>query len=124
MRYISRKKIYGLKHFVKIDPELRKMLERLLDLMKRDGVEVSLFLSPYHPVVYDYISTADDYRIMLEVENYLRVLADENGIRIVGSYDPIRLNLSKTDFYDGMHPTTEAINKIFRETGTFLATSR
>ena len=115
-RYISRSKIYGLKDFVMLDPELRKLLSNLLGLMQRDGVMVELFLSPYHPMVFDFLSSSDDYRIVLEAEKYIRAVATEKKIPIIGSYNPARLNLTATDFYDGMHPKTEAINKIFRST--------
>ena len=83
--------------------------------MKQDEVEVCLFLAPYHPMVFDYLSTSGDYRIVLEVEDYFRSIAQEKDIPLIGSYDPKALNLSEVDFYDGMHPKTEAIHQIFHE---------
>jgi len=114
-RYINRGKVYGLKHFVMIDPELRKLFEKLADLMQRDGVDVTLFLAPYHPMVFDYLSTSTDYRIVLDVEDYFRSIAQKKNIPIIGSYNPESLTLSENGFYDGMHPKTEAINQIFRK---------
>jgi hypothetical protein len=111
-RYINRSRIYGLKHFVMLDPELRKLCANLLDLMQRDGVEVQLFLPPYHPQVFDYMKESPDYRIVLAVEECFRALAREREIPVVGSYNPHTLHLSEDDFYDGMHPKTEAINQI------------
>ena len=112
-KYISKKNIYSLDHFVQIDPELQSLFENLITLIQKDGVQIVFFLSPYHPIVYEYIAKTPKYSTVEETEIYFLKFATEQNIPLTGSYNPGLLNLTEEDFYDGMHPSTEAIRKIF-----------
>lgn len=105
--------VYNLDGFREIAPELRARFEAFLRLMRSDGARVVLFLAPYHPDAFVEIAGRPDTLQVLAVERYLRRLADDNGYAVVGSYDPARLGLEGRDFYDGMHPKSEAVKKIF-----------
>ena len=85
-----------------------------MDLILQDGVEVVFFLSPYHPLVYRHLVHSEEYRIVTDVEGYFRSVAAKKGIRIIGSYDPARIGLTESDFYDGMHPKPEAVRRLFQ----------
>ena len=66
-------------------------------------------------IVYDKLTTDPQYSMVNEVESYFREFALSENITVTGSYDPNLLNLASADFYDGMHPTREAIDKILLE---------
>ncbi len=112
-KYISKKKIYRLDHFVQIDPELQSLFEKFIALTQKDGVQIAFFLSPYHPIVYDYIAKTPKYHVVEQTEAYFREFALKQNIPVTGSYNPSVLNLTEKAFYDGMHPRTTAIQKIF-----------
>jgi hypothetical protein len=85
-----------------------------VDDMLFQDVEVILFLPPYHPVAYELLMDEESYRIIDDVENYIRNIAAERGIQVCGSYDPGMYKLEGTDFVDGMHLHRNSMAKIFR----------
>ncbi len=68
---------------------------------------------PYHPLVYDYIKNTPKYSVVKDVESYINKYAIENGIDVIGSYDPTYLKLESENFYDGMHLAPEGVDKVF-----------
>lgn len=112
-KYIGKKNVYGLNYFTRIDPQLRRLFEQLIALAQNDGIQISFFLSPYHPLVYDYLTKTPKYGQVAETEAYFINFAKQHNIPLTGSYNPSLLNLDEGEFYDGMHPKTEAVQKIF-----------
>jgi hypothetical protein len=74
-----------------------------LDFLINNNVKVDLFISPYHPKTYQIIIKNKKYKNVIESEIYYRKLATEKGLRIIGSFNPGKLDLDKRYFYDGMH---------------------
>ncbi|MDD5593866.1 MAG: hypothetical protein PHG97_03900 [Candidatus Margulisbacteria bacterium] len=105
---------YSLEEFTQLDPGLKIKFERLVQLMLKDGVRVSFFLVPYHPLAYHILTTADKYKIILAAENYYLDLAAKQKIKTYGSYNPAVFSLSGEDFYDGMHAKGPALRKILK----------
>lgn len=96
-----------------IQPERQRVLEAyLLDLQSK-GVEVILFLGPYHPVTYK-IMMGNQYRIVADIQRYYEDMARQYGFGLVGSYDPADLNLDGSVYYDATHITPEALAGIFK----------
>lgn len=102
-----------LGNFDKLDERNMDKFVRFVEYMQNQGIEVVFFLSPYHPLVYENIVNDPKYAAVLKTENYFREFAKEHNIVVMGDYDPTASNLSDDGFYDGMHPKTESINKIF-----------
>lgn len=107
---------YSLEEFTQLDPGLKIKFERLIQLMLKEGVRVSFFLVPYHPLEYHILATSDKYKIILEVENYYLDFASKQKIKTYGSYNPEVFFLSGADFYDGMHAKQRALEKILKMT--------
>lgn len=101
--------IYCCDDYREIDKELQNTFEEIIEFLMKNGVEVSLYLPPYSEEMYQFISHDDTYKVILEVEAYLISYASENGIRILGSYDPTRSALKTKDFYDAYHVREEKI---------------
>ena len=76
-------------------------------------MDVVLLLSPYHPIVYNYITKNKEYRMVKKVEGYLNEFANKSNVEIFGSYNPKKLDLNSDSFYDGMHPKEEVMEKLF-----------
>lgn len=114
LEYIRQNPVYSLGDFDRISPALAERFDRFVELVLREGVEVTLFLPPYHPLVYDALVRSDRYRVIVDVENHFRSVAARKSLRLIGSYDPGQAGMTEADFYDGMHPKPEAVQKLFR----------
>ena len=102
--------IYGLKNFNEISNDIWKEFDMLMSEFKKNNIEVSFFLSPYHPKVYDVIEK--DYLPVLKTEEKIIAFATKNNIKLYGSFNPFRLNMDSHYFYDGMHLKEKGISKL------------
>jgi hypothetical protein len=107
--YISGE-IYGFKNFNKISEEHWIAFSQLLEDMQVNNIEVSLFLTPYHPIVYDKLN--NDYPIVPLIETRLIDFAKKENLNVYGSFDPRKYELTASHFYDGMHCNEEALQLI------------
>lgn len=110
-KYIS-DNVYSLENFDVLNEELRTELQTFLCYLKAQGVEVVLYLTPYHPIVYTYFVRTEKYWQVMAAEQYFKKCAEENGFSVVGSYNPGACGLSNADFLDGMHLRREAVYRI------------
>jgi uncharacterized membrane protein len=96
--------------FQKIDPACWSLFKKfILDVRSRSKVLIAL--APFHPSSYKMILPL--VPTVHEVEQRIREFTGDNGILIVGSYDPERVNCDKVDFLDGLHPKTGCISRMF-----------
>jgi len=105
--------IYSIENFKIINDTYVNQFEALVNFYKSKDIKVILFLPPYNPIVYNYINNNPEYEMVEKVELYLKEFAYKNDIKIIGSYNPNKLNLNGDDFFDGMHPKGETIIKLF-----------
>jgi hypothetical protein len=98
--------------FLQIDASLQQRFENFVALLKQDGVEVILFLPPYHPFVYQAFM-ANHFDICNQIENYLTWFAAFKGCAIYGSYNPFKLSLTEASFFDALHFRESAFKQIF-----------
>ncbi len=106
--------LFGLNQFTAIDEGRLVRLDRFVGYLEDTGVDVLLFVPPYHPIVWKVISSDPAYENVIESEARFRLIASKHGVPIVGSFDPGALNLASADFHDGMHPTKDAVRRILR----------
>jgi hypothetical protein len=93
--------------------EVRYILEKFIAKIKAENRKVVLVLSPYHPILYEFMRLHD--RKFLEIESIFKEIAVTCNIDIIGSYDPIKAGCSSDEFYDGMHPKDKCMEKVFSE---------
>lgn len=113
--YINSKPIYSLGNFSKFSNRNIEILEKFIQYLKEQNVDVVFFLAPYHPLVYDYFQMNNNLKIVLETENYYFKLAKKYNIELIGSFNPNTYKLNSDDFFDGMHCKENAIKIIFGE---------
>ena len=101
---------YSMKKF-EYDAYSEKNLQILVKYLQSLGVRVTLILSPYHPDVFRLMEK--EKPIFLDIENWFRRFAQENNIKVVGSYDAISVGCQGGEFYDGMHPKSSCMQKLF-----------
>ena len=64
---------------------------------------------------YKLLEIQEKYKIINEVEIYVKEFAKQNNIKVVGSYNPHLLNLKNEHFFDGMHSLDIAYEIIFKD---------
>jgi len=100
--------------FDTISPHYSKLLTAFIDYLQHKNIEVIFFISPYHPLVYNHFQNAKEYKIIIETEKFYTQLAKDKNIKIVGTYNPAKLGLSNSAFYDGPHCKYEALQSIWK----------
>lgn len=112
-KYISGN-VYSLEKYEDLDAALQTEVKAFISYLKMQGIDVVLYLTPYHPIVYSYLRDSEKYKIVLDVENFFREIAAEYELSIIGSYNPGQCGLANADFLDGMHMRREAVERILR----------
>jgi hypothetical protein len=104
--------IYSIENFDKLSTEIRFLLKKFIEHLRSNHIEISFFLAPYHPKVYSFIAKSVKYSKVIESEKYFRDLGLNYEIKVIGSFNPNRLNMDGSFFYDGMHCNEKGIEKI------------
>ncbi len=104
--------VYSLEGYERLDEDWKKEFRAFIQYLIASGIDVTLYLTPYHPIVYSYLANTEKYRNVQAAEEFFKQLAAEYGVRIVGSYNPAKCGLSNEDFLDGMHMRREAVRRI------------
>lgn len=105
--------VYSLERYEEISNI--EIFEKLITYLKNNGVNVYFYLTPYHPTTYDILISQEKYKIINEVEIYVKEFAKQNNIKLAGSYNPHNLNLKNEHFFDGMHSLDIAYEIIFKD---------
>lgn len=96
------------------DEELCGIFERFIAYAKQQGVNVSILLEPYPPLVYNFAQErADALAGFFAAEEFYRQCAARWGVPVYGSYNPFVVDFTTEDFYDGLHPKPESLGRIF-----------
>jgi hypothetical protein len=105
--------VYSLEKFTELSNT--QLFENFIQFLRRRDVEINLFLPPYHPLTYKLLVSKDEYKIILDVEKYLRLYSVQHNIKLFGSYDANHCNLNSEDFYDAMHWRDVATKRLFTD---------
>lgn len=112
-QYIS-KVVYSLEKYEELDNTLQASVKEFFWYLKAQDIEIVLYLTPYHPVVYPFLIQNEKYYNVVKAEEFFRDVAKEYGLKVAGSYDPDQCGLSNADFLDGMHLRRESVERILR----------
>ncbi|MDR1913151.1 MAG: hypothetical protein LBQ68_01525 [Clostridiales bacterium] len=98
--------------FSEIGEKNVKQLNALLSWIRENEIDVTIYLSPFAPAIYEYCMSTD-YSIVADVEEFLVSMSNKYGAELRGSYNPVNIGLADTDFYDCIHPRKEATKSIW-----------
>jgi hypothetical protein len=112
--FASRKDLFHLAGFKKLDSSGLVALEILVKEMQAAGAEVHLLLIPFHPLVRARMQTDRRYENVQVTEETFRKMATANGWQIHGSYDPVQAGMSEADFFDGMHLKRHVLTRLLK----------
>jgi hypothetical protein len=104
--------LYQMNAFNNINYELLNQTVSLYNEASKDGICI-VTLTPFHMDLYK--NNKNDVRI-----KNIRIVEDalknsNHDFQIYGSFDPYKLNINESDFYDGFHLKEKALYKIFQQ---------
>lgn len=105
--------VYSLEKFENLSNT--KLFEDFINYLQTKNIEVMFLLPPYHPLTYNLLTKNHKYKIIMDVETYLRNVAAAHRIKISGSYCPAQYQFSSIDFFDGMHGKDIVMEKLCKQ---------
>lgn len=87
------------------------LLQQAFAEMVRSVPRATILLVPLHPDFYEHIQSDAGCRHALELEAWYYSLEGEN-IAVVGSFDPGRCGMSRSDFVDAHHANEPAMARL------------
>jgi hypothetical protein len=94
-----------------IDPVVAAEFETVVRGLIQRGSRVVLLLAPYAPNAMS-CTIAKLCETLAHVETCIRGLATRVRVDVIGSYDPRASRLTRDDFMDGLHLTTQGLHKL------------
>ncbi len=70
-------------------------------------------MTPYHPKVWEHQQPTVE--AMKTIENKVHMLAKQLNVKVIGTYNPVKIGCSKDEFSDGMHATSKCLKKLERK---------
>lgn len=110
---ISNDQFYELQGFYKLNNI--EIFEDLIDYLLSKKIKLYFVMLPYNPDIYSELLAHDTFRIIEEVERYIKKLAKRKEVLLFGTYNPSAYELTKYDFTDGIHPLPFVSKKIFEK---------
>lgn len=102
-----------MEDFYQLDTALIEVFERFIQHVQAQGVNVIFVMVPYHPAVYNYATeNAEVYPGFFAAQEWYVQYAEENDIPLYGSYNPFVAACDEADFYDGLHVTQQALERL------------
>ncbi|MCK5294213.1 MAG: hypothetical protein KAJ49_06130 [Arcobacteraceae bacterium] len=86
-------------------------LKKIIDLYRKNNIDVNLILTPYHPNVFKKGNTKPVQHFTI-VESVIKEFGNNNNLKVYGSFFPDNLGCKGKEFYDYMHGTNECLNRI------------
>jgi hypothetical protein len=114
-RELSQKDFFGTADFINIDEEKLELLTKFISSLQEQQVEVVLFLSPYHPRIWDKVKIEKKYEAIIKTENVMKEMGQKQNISIIGSFNPYIYKLQYLDFHDAVHANRHALEMIFEK---------
>ena len=105
--------IYSLERFDKLYNT--ELFELFVKYLLENEVQLYFYLPPYHPYVYDTLIEKENYRIIQDVEEYLKQYSAAKNIHVIGSYNPHKYGFDNKSFFDGMHSLDGVYIELFND---------
>jgi hypothetical protein len=110
--FASRKDLFHLAKFDRIDSSGLQAIEMLAKEMQASGAGVHLLLMPFHPLVFSRMQTDRRCANVALAEQCFRQMAAAHGWKVSGSYDPTKAGMTENDFFDGMHLKRSVLTRL------------
>lgn len=109
---------------IAIDPRAVEAVDRLLGLLRDEGVRVVLAHPPFHPDYYAGVRGTEYMSGLDRVTGIVADLADKHGLDVVGSFDATALGCDAGMFIDSNHSNARCLKRILNQIPALRAASR
>lgn len=106
--------IFGFENFHELSPRIQTDFENIVNELQKHNVNVVFMFIPRPPTLWNYIQNDSKYDMFNVGETYLRQLALEKNIDILGSYNPSVVGAKDTDYYDPYHGKAEFMDRLIK----------
>jgi hypothetical protein len=107
--------IFSIENFKSISSKNWSNFNKLISELEQKRVEVEFIFIPYAPKVFERVK---NYPMVLKTEVMVNEFAQLHKIKVLGSFNPNKLGMDKSYFYDGMHCKEEGLKKIIESKNT------
>jgi hypothetical protein len=114
---INETPMYSMREYKGFSKKYETILITFIEYLRKQGVQVEFFISPYHPMVYDFCKKNKYYNIVFDAEEWFKRVANEHNIKLTGTYNPYYYNFRDSSFYDGFHCKEDALGTVLKERG-------
>ncbi len=111
---LSKKRLYHFYSMNSLDEGRMDLLRKMVRDVKKQKIDLILFLAPFHPRFYDRFLKNTPVNIN-DVEVLYTKFAKEEEVEIIGSYSPYRQGFEEGDFWDAYHPKRASMEKMFKD---------
>ena len=95
-----------------IDETKLKILQKLIAYLKQQNVKIDLVNTPFQPDCYKIFE--GKYHSFSTITNKLSLLSKSEGIPLIGTFNPATANLNRSQFYDQLHCSKQALEAVFK----------
>ena len=99
-------------HFNQLDTVQCQLFENLISYLQNRKCQVTLFVPPYHPITWQLLHQSNKHTGIFKVDDYLQHLSKNKNLKIIGNTNPSKINLSSSDFYDGVHLKPAVLSRL------------
>ena len=104
----------SIDNFKLLDRSALAAFEKVTQFLVSNGVKVAIFLPPYQPDAYAFFERNNRYEGVIQAEEWVRRFAQNQNLKVFGSYDPNRAGCGRDDFVDAHHPRRACVNRLLR----------
>jgi hypothetical protein len=97
----------------KVDPKGVFAFTKMLDFLKKEGVEVTLVHPPFNPIYYDALTGSPYAAGLKKIEELTQRIAAEHGLKTFGSFNPHNIGCTSEMYIDAEHSNEKCLQKIF-----------
>lgn len=97
---------------IQIDRSLLGQLGTLVGFLRRQGVDVVLVQTPFHPAYYQALQGSAYFDDLKQIEADTRRIAAESGARVIGGLDSLALGCQATDYRDFNHASAACLRRV------------
>ncbi len=97
----------------KVDPKGVFAFEKMLDFLKKEGVQVTLVHPPFNPIYYDALQGTPYAAGLKKIEELTQRIAVDHGLKTFGSFNPHDIGCTAAMYIDAEHANENCLQKIF-----------
>jgi hypothetical protein len=111
---VSRRgRLYGFNNATQVGYERKKLFSDFIAYISQLGIEIAIFMPPFHPFVVDAYRNRLDWKLLQETEAFIQKVAAKHRVPVFGEGDSASVGCTEEEFFDAIHPRKSCLQRIF-----------